>query len=459
MGDLPVTTGADTALKDADIATFKASIRGQLLAPGEAGYEEARQVWNGMIDKRPALIARCRGVADVMQAVQIARTHDLPVAVRGGGHSAAGHATCEGGLVIDLSPMKGIRVDPAGRTVRAQGGVLWRELDGETQAFGLATTGGTVNDTGIGGLTLGGGLGWLMGQYGLACDNLVSADVVTANGRFLTAGASEHPDLFWGLRGGGGNFGVVTAFEYRLHPVGPLLAGMVLYPRAHAKDVLRLYREFSSEAPDALIAAAALMTSPTGDPVVAIAVCYSGPLEEGERVVAPLRTFGSPLADLIGPMSYVQVQSMLDPAAFPHGIQRYWKSSFLKRLDDAVLDLIVDRTATMHSPLSMVLFFRFHGAASRVRPDETAFGLRDDQWDYDIIAQWRDPAEADHHIRWTRELWAAVDVDTCIQMIRAYAAEVPLTHYYSWVLPPGLPASWAQPHLELFASQVIPAFR
>jgi FAD/FMN-containing dehydrogenase len=411
MAGLHVTTtiGADTTIDDAALEAFKTSLRGELLHPGDPGYDDARKVWNGMIDKRPALIARCTGVADIIDAVNFARTNELLVSVRGGGHNITGNAVCDGGLMIDLSRMKSVRVDPARRTARAEAGLTWGEYNRETQAFGLASTGGVVSTTGIAGLTLGGGLGWLMGKHGLSCDNVLSADIVTADGQFLTASASEHPDLFWGLRGGGGNFGVVTSFEYRLHPVDAVLAGMVLHPMAKAKDVLRFYREYARSAPDALTAFAALMTSPEGAPVVAIVVGYIGPIAEGERLVAPVRKFGSPMADTIGPMSYVQLNTMLD-AAFPYGgVQRYWKSSFLKHLGDDVLDILVTRAATLPSPMSMVGFFHVHGAATRVKPDETAFGLRDDQWDYDIISQWQDPVDADRHIRWTREFWTAVE--------------------------------------------------
>jgi FAD/FMN-containing dehydrogenase len=345
----------------------------------------------------------------VVQSVKFARTHDLIVAVRCGSHNAAGHATCDGGLVIDLSLMKGIRVDSGKRRVHAQGGVLWGELDRECQVYGLATTGGTVNDTGIAGLTLGGGIGWLMGKYGLACDNLVSADVVTANGDVITASEEEHPDLFWALRGGGGNFGVVTSFEYQLHPVGQLLAGMVIYPRSEARDILRYHRDFSQSAPDEVVSVAGLMSSPEGEPVIAIPVCYCGSLAEGERVLDKLRHLGTPLADDIGPKSYVEAQSMLDPAAFPHGMERYWKSSFLKDPGDNVLDLAYEYASQMTSPLSMILLYLVHGAASRVSPQAMAFGLRDDLWNLDVIGQWLDPSEADQHTKWVRECWGALE--------------------------------------------------
>ena len=411
MGDLCVTTttGGETVLKEAAVEALQSSLRGALIRPGDDGYDAARVVWNGMIDKRPALIARCAGVADVIDAVNFARTNNLLVSVRGGGHNISGNAVCDGGLMIDLTQMKSVRVDPVNRTARAEAGLTWGEYNHETQAFGLASTGGVVSTTGIAGLTLGGGLGWLMGKHGLTCDNLLSADMVTADGRLITASASENPDLVWGLRGGGGNFGVVTSFEYRLHPVGPVLGGMVLHPLDRAKDVLRFYRDFARTCPDELTAFAAMMTSPEGDPVIAIVVGYIGPLEEGERLVAPVREFGPPLADMIGPISYVQLNTMLDEA-FPYGgVQRYWKSSFLKHLGDDVLDILVDRAATMTSPMSMVGFFHVHGAACRVSPTETAFGLREDQWDYDIISQWLDPAESAHHITWTREFWTAVE--------------------------------------------------
>ena len=394
---------------DAAVAEFKASLRGELLHPHDAGYDEARAVWNAMIDKNPALIARCLGTVDVMSAVNFARTHNLTVSVRGGGHNVAGNAVCDGGLMIDLSPMKGIRVDPSRRTARVEPGVIWSEVNRETQAFGLATTGGTVSHTGVAGLTLGGGLGWLMATHGLTCDNLLSVDVVTADGQLLTASESENPDLFWALRGGGGNFGIVTSFELKLHPVGPMVVGgMVLYPIAQAKEVLRFYREYARNAPDELTAFAGFMTTPDGLPVVGIIVGWFGPLEEAEERLEPVRSFGPPIADLVGPIPYEQLQKMLDDAA-PFGLQRYWKSGYFKELGDDLLDLIIERAAAKTSPMSVVILFHLHGACARVDPTSTAFAHREDQWDFDIISQWMDPAETDRHVEWARTFWQAVE--------------------------------------------------
>lgn len=395
-------------LTDTAIQEFSAGLRGQVVRPGDAGYDEARMVWNGMIDRHPGMIVRCAGVADVIAAVNFARANDLLVAVRGGGHNAAGLAVCDGGMVIDLSPMKGIRVDPVRRTVQAQAGVTWREFDRETTAFGLATTGGAISTTGISGLTLGGGLGWLMRGYGLACDNLLSADVVTADGRFLTASATEHAELFWGLRGGGGNFGVVTSLEFQLHPVPPLmLAGMVVHPVERAAEVLRFYREFTQTAPEQLTTFAGLLTSPDGVPVVALLLCYNGPVEEGEKVLQPLRAFGPPVADQIAPMPYTEVQRMLDEA-FPAGLQVYWRSDFLTGLNDDVIRTLVDRFATVPSPLSALVLEQFGGAVGRISREATAFDHRDADYNLVIVSRWTDPAAPDPHIAWSRDVSQAV---------------------------------------------------
>jgi FAD/FMN-containing dehydrogenase len=397
-------SGADTVLEEATIAAFKQSLRGQLITPGDASYAEARQVWNGNIDRRPGLICRPAGVADVIHAVRFAREHYLLVAVRGGAHNVAGTSVCNGGLVIDLSLMQGIRVDPVQCTVRAEGGVKWSAFDRETQAFSLATTGGTIADTGIAGLTLGGGHGWLGYKYGLAADNLTSVDIVTADGQLRVASDTEHSDLFWGVRGGGGNFGVVTSFEYRLHPVGPVLAGMVVHPFAKAKDVLQFYRDFSSATHAALTTYAVPMTALDGTKVVAIAVCYDGPLDEGERLLAPVRQFGPPLADQIRPMAYTELQSMLD-AAYPSGHQYYFKAHFLREIRDEAIDILIDHFTRVPSPLSMLFFQQTGGAMQR---GHTAYAHRDALYNLLLLAQWLDPGESERHIRWIRELWQAL---------------------------------------------------
>jgi len=394
----------DTVLQEATVTAFKQSLRGPLIAPGDDSYEEARQVWNGNIDRWPGLIARPTGVADVIHAVNFARDHNLLVSVRGGAHGFAGTCVCNGGLVIDLSLMKGIRVDPVRRVVRAEGGVKWGEFDRETQVFGLATTGGTDPDTGIAGLTLGGGFGWLGYKYGLASDNLISVDIITADGKFRVASDTEHADLFWGLRGGGGNFGVVTSFEYRLHPVGPVLAGLVLHPFAKAREALQFYRDFSSATHEELTTYAGLLTSPEGAKTVAIGVCYTGPLAEGERLIAPVRRFGPPLADQIRPMAYTELQSMFDAAYFS-GNQYYQKDQVLREISDDAIDIVVEHFASVSSPLS-VPFFQQGGGA--IRRGNTAYAHRDALYILVLITQWRDPAESERHVRWTRALWQAL---------------------------------------------------
>jgi len=406
MAALQVTTvsGANTFLKEAAVAAFKQSLRGQLIAPSDASYAAARKVWNGNIDRRPGLIARPAGVADVIQAVNFARDHNLLVSVRGGAHGFAGTCVCNGGLVIDMSLMKGIRVDPIRHAVRAEGGVKWGEFDQETQALGLATTGGTDPDTGIAGLTLGGGLGWLGYKYGLASDNLISVDIITADGTLKVASDTEHADLFWGLRGGGGNFGVVTSFEYRLHPVGPVLAGLVLHPFTKAREALQFYRDFSSATHEELTTYAGLLTSPEGAKTVAIGVCYTGPLAEGERLITPIRRFGLPLADQIRPMAYTELQSMFD-TAYPPGNQYYQKDRLLREISDDAIDIVVERFASVSSPLSIPFFQQSGGA---MRRGDTAYAHRDALYILVLTSQWRDPAESEHHVRWTRELWQAL---------------------------------------------------
>jgi FAD/FMN-containing dehydrogenase len=409
MPDLSMTasTGSHIVIEGTTVETFKTSLRGELLRPGDTDYDEARKVWNGMIDKRPGLIARCTGVADVISAVDFARTHQLLVSVRGGGHNIPGNAVCNGGLMIDLACMRSVRVDPVRRTARAEGGVTWGEFDRETQAFGLATTGGSVSDTGIAGLTLGGGLGWLAGKCGLTCDNLLSADVVTADGKLLVASASEHTDLFWGVRGGGGNFGIVTSFEYQLHPVGPVLAGMLLYPFTQAKEALAYYRDFAKAVPDEVNTMGGLLTSPDGDLMAVIAVCYNGSLDAGERVLRPLREFGPPVADQIRPMAYREVQTQLDAAAV-RGRRYYIKSSFMRSISDDAIDALIDRFANVPSPHTLVFFQQLGNAANRIGAQETAFSQRDALCEWGCLSSWVDPAADGMNIGWTRALAEAM---------------------------------------------------
>ncbi len=391
----------------AAIERFGASLRGELLRPGDDGYDGARKIYNAMIDRRPALIARCAGVSDVIRSVDFARETGLLLSVRGGGHNVSGNAVCDGGLMIDLSPMKGVHVDPEARVARAEPGVLWSQFDHETQAFGLATTGGVISTTGVAGLTLGGGIGWLMGSHGLACDNLLSVDVVTADGRLVTASDSQNPDLFWGLRGGGGNFGIATSFEFRLHPVGQVLGGLLIHPLDGAVELIRFYDEFTRTAPDELGSVALFVTSPEGERVVAIAVCFNGPVEDGERVLKPLRDYGTPLADMIGPMPYTQVQCMLDEG-FPAGQQNYWKSNFLGDLDDQAIGLIVEHLGRCPSPGSAIAIEQFGGAVCRIGKDDTAFNHRDARYNLLIVGIWPDPSAGEENVKWVRDLWDAM---------------------------------------------------
>lgn len=406
-----------TATATSRTGGLRERFRGELLQPGDGGYDAARKIWNGAIDKRPALIARCTGVEDVRAAVRFAREQNFVVAVRGGGHNIAGTAVCEDGLVIDLSPMKGMRVDPRSRTARAEPGLLWGEFDRETQAFGLAGPGGIVTHTGIAGLTLGGGIGWLMRRYGLTCDNLRSADVVTADGRFVTASATEHPDLFWGLRGGGGNFGIVTSFEFQLHPVGPtVLAGPVFHSAAKAAEVLRFYREYAKAAPPELTTILSLRHAPAvpflpehlhGKPVVGIIACHAGSIETAERVVGPLRTFGPPLVDLIKPTAYTAHQGLFD-ATVPHGLHYYWKSDFLPDLTDGVIETLTTHAWTAPSKKSYTIIFQLGGEVRRVPESDTAFGNRDAGYALNINSCWESSEDAEPQIQWARRYWEAV---------------------------------------------------
>jgi len=393
---------------DADLAgELRASFRGRLIGPRDAGYDEARRVWNGMIDKRPALIAQCKETADVARAVSFAREKGLAVAVRGGGHNVAGTAACDEGIVIDLRPMNTVEVDAGRRIARAQGGVTWGEYDRETQRHGLASPGGAISTTGIGGLTLGGGFGWLSRSYGLACDNLLSAEVVTADGTVRTASAEDNPDLFWAIRGGGGNFGVVTRFDYRLHPLRELYAGLVLYPRDKAREFLAMYAALTSTAPDELSTMAAFLSTPEGEPVIGVFCVYNGSAEAGKRVLEPVRDFGSPLLDDVGVKPYTVVQQAFDPG-FPSGKRNYWKSHFLAPLDTGGIDVLVEHADRAPSPMCVVgIEHMAGGAVARVGASDTAFGFREAAYNLLILGMSDDPA-LDEAIRsWARELWSA----------------------------------------------------
>jgi FAD/FMN-containing dehydrogenase len=403
-----------------DIATrqgLATNFRGELLGSSDEGYEEARKIWNGAIDRRPALIARSTCAEDVIAAVKFARQNRLLVSVRGGGHSVAGHSVSEGGLMIDLSLMKGIEIDPEGRTARAQPGLSLGEFDRATQQHGLAVPAGQVSTTGIAGLTLGGGTGWLMRKYGLTIDNLLSVELVTADGTLLNASEIENPELFWGMRGAGANFGIVTSFEYRLQPVGPMvLGGFLIYPVERIKEALRFSRDFMAQAPDELTTFNVLFTAPPqspfpahlqGWPVLAVAPVYAGPIEEGERVIRPLREFGPPELDLVGPMSYTALQSMLDETA-PAGLHHYNKAHYLQKPTDEAIQTLIERFVTAPSPMAQVLLTRMGGAVARVAEEATAFGHRDAPYLLWIINMWADSAEADPNVAWTRGTWEAM---------------------------------------------------
>jgi FAD/FMN-containing dehydrogenase len=392
--------------------------RGELIRPGDPSYDEHRKVWNGSIDRFPALIARCAGVADVISAVRFARRTGLETAVRGGGHSFPGLSVCDGGVVIDLGPMKGIRVDPEARTVRAQAGVLIGELDRETQAFGLAVTGGIVTHTGLSGLTLGGGIGWLMRKHGLTIDQLLSVDLVTADGELVRASRDENPDLFWGVRGGGGNFGIVTEFEFRLNPVGPIvLAGPVFWAMEDSPELLRFYRDWIADAPDDLMTIVIHRTAPPlpfvptelhGKPVAAIACCYAGSVEEGEKVVRPLKEFGSPVLDLCEPKPYLTHQAMFDPT-FPHGRWYYFRACDVTELTDEVIDITVDHATRISSPLTAFPIWQMGGAVARVDNDETAFSGRAAGHTFNISGTTETAEGFAEERDWVRNFWSALE--------------------------------------------------
>jgi len=396
---IPLTASATDRLRG--------GLRGTLVLSSDAAYSTARRVWNGRIDRRPAAIARCADAADVVACVRFARAHDLPLAVRGGGHAVAGLAVCDGGLVVDLSGLKSVRVDAHARVARAEPGATLADLDRATQAFGLATPAGTDSEVGIAGLTLGGGNGWLMGAYGATVDNLLSADVVTADGRRVTASAQVNEDLFWALRGGGGNFGIVTSFEYRLHTVGPqVMAGAILYPFANARDVLHAFRAFTHDAPDALTVFACLIRDADGVPVVCMAACHAGPLEVAVREVRPLRSLGPVLQDNLQPRPFVEWQSFLD-AARPAGRGCAMRSHFLDRLDEGFVAALVAQFEAAPSPLSVAIVEHCHGAIARVAPQATAFAARTSPFHFEAIAFWERPAEAAANLAWCDAFFAA----------------------------------------------------
>ncbi len=395
-----------------DLEQLRARFRGELITPSEgARYDAARAVFNGMFDRRPALIARATGTADVIAALAFTREHGLPLAVRGGGHSVAGYSCIDDGVVIDVGAMKGIRVQPAARRARVQAGVNWGELDRETQAFGLATTGGRMTTTGVSGFTLGSGSGWMERLHGLACDNLLSADVVTADGRLLTASPTENEDLFWGLRGGGGNFGIVTEFEFQLHPVGPIvLGGMILHPADKARELYRFYRDFMQSAPPELGGGIVYLTAPPapfvppalqGRPAVAIIVAWFGALDRGQAVLAPLRAFGSPPVDMVQPMPYLLLQSLTD-AGNPPGRRNYWRSENLSALPDDAIEALLARAETATSPFTVMILVPSGGAVAAVAEDATPLGGRSAPWQYHCYGSWVGGDDAGH-IAWVRE--------------------------------------------------------
>lgn len=409
------------ALSAEQAEDLRQQLRGALILPGDPDYDTARAVWNGLIDKRPAAIARCAGTADVVAAIRFASANGIEIAVRGGGHNVAGHATSDGGLVIDLSMMRAVQVDPQRRVARVQGGALWGDLDREAQLHGLVTPGGEVSTTGIAGYTLSGGIGLLHRKWGLACDNLLGVEIVTADGAVRRASQTEHPDLFWAIRGGGGNFGVVTWFEYQLHPLGPEVYSVaVLYQIEQAARILREWRAFTAQAPDEVTAEAFVWCVPpfpdlpdelAGAPALIIGGLYAGPADEGEQALRPLREFGEPLLDLSGPAPYVEVQSAFD-ALFPAGLRCYWKSLFIEDLSDALLDVMLEQGSRRPSAQSLLALRHLGGAISRIPEDATAFGNRGARYNLSVDAIWEDPADDERSIRWARATWEALRAHT-----------------------------------------------
>ena len=398
-----------TTLDNERVRELAGRVSGPVLSPQQAGYDAARAIHNGLVDKRPALIVRCRTTADVVAALEFARRAGLEVSVRGGGHNVAGRAVADGGLMISLADMKDVAVDPERATATAQGGVTWGELNDATAAHGLAVTGGVVSTTGIAGYTLGGGLGWLMAKHGLAADNLLAVELVTANGEVLDVDAVSHPDLFWALRGGGGNFGVATAFTYRLHQVGIVTGGLIAHPSEATPELLRFYRDAVADAPDDLSVFAGLVHAPDGSgaKLAVLVAFHAGDPEAAEHELAPFKGFGSPLMVEVGAMPYPTMNTLLD-AGFPAGALNYWLSSFTRGLPDALIDTAVERFATVPSAMTSILFEHFHGAVTRVGASETAVPHREPGWNLLVPSLWTDPAQTDANIRWTRETFAAL---------------------------------------------------
>jgi len=436
-------------ISESDLQAFRSSLRGTLLVPSEPGYEEGRKVFNAMIDRHPGMIVRCAGVADVIAAVKFASSRGVEVAVHSTGHNVAGTSVCDRGMVIDLSPMKGIHVDPATHTARVESGVTWAELSHELQVFGLAATGGYVGTTGVAGLTLGGGLGWMVRKHGCALDNLLSADIVVADGQFLRTSRNTNPDLFWGIRGGGGNFGIVTSFEFQVHPAGTVLAGLVLHPAFKGRESLRFWRDFEATAPEEMSNSAVLFTAPPElplpdalrqGPIVGIGGVWVGTLEDGERALQPLREFGPPAADIYQPMPYSAAQRMAD-FLWTRGTYNYWKSNYLKSLSDQAIDTIIDFCGkTPSSRTVVVLEHDGDGAWSRVAEDATAFGHRNWPYNFVVTTVWTEAAETEANIRWTGEFWDAM---------RPFLADAAYVNYLGDVEEEGVRAAYGRKYQRL----------
>jgi len=401
--------GGSIQIDNATVDALGESLRGSVIIPNSDGYDDARQIWNGMINRRPAMIVRCAGTADVVSTVNFAREHGVLISIKGGGHNVSGNAVCEGGLMIDLSGMRGVHVNPRTKRARAEGGATWGDFDAATQLFGLASTGGLISNTGVAGLTLGGGIGWLSPSYGLACDNLISADVVTASGEVITANADENNDLFWGLKGGGGNFGVTTSFEFEVYPVGPeLFGGMILYPLNEAQEVLENFIEFMSSAPDTLGAMAGFTTTPDEVPVLAIIAVYNGPIADGEATLEPLRSYKPPILDTMAASSYRKIQTLFD-AGVPTGARYYWKSSFLNCLPGEALSIVIEQVRNRPSLKSKIFLEFLGGKLARISKDSAVFDHRTSPYNYLIIGQWEDEENDEINRQWARESWRAMD--------------------------------------------------